>query len=433
MLDIGIENIIFDEEANILGSILKDETLIQETSLRPQHFKDPRNRKMYEIMLALIEADKGINTLSLKHIGKTKGAEIGGDEHIREVINSVVSTNEKVFKRSERAIKENFIMEKARDAADTFVKKQGSRLNIKDLEELTNSINNLEAETTEKGITFKETIKERYEYHVDQKTSGLSGVDTGFNSLNKITDGWTGGNLVIIGARPSMGKTAIVINGMLNSDEETFNTFFSLEMTRGELVDRFIAGKGAINLMKMKNPNKFFSDNERARYNSAIGQLEELNLSIRRDNTVSKIRAAIRRNMLDNPNKKHIVYIDYLTLIRSDMQNINNRHLEVERITQDLKDIAMEFGVPIIVLSQLSRALEQRNDKRPIMADLRESGSIEQVADIIMFLYRDAYYTQDQEDRTTEVIIAKNRNGTTGKVNFEFYRETNIFKDGSSY
>lgn len=427
----GIEDIIFQEESSLLGSILKDETLINELTLKPQHFKDPRNKTLYNAMLALNKADKGINTLSLMHLGKEKNLEMGGQEHIKDILQTAPTTDITAVKRSERAILQYWTLEKAKVAAGEFINKQENRLNIEDLRELTSSINNLESETVEKTETFTETIRNRYEYHAQQLTEGLSGADTGFFSLNKITDGWTGGNLVIIGARPSMGKTAFVINAMMNSPETVFNSFFSLEMTRGELVDRFIAGKGKINLMKMKNPNKYFSEKERARYNESIGRLEGLNLSIRRDNTVSKIRGAIRRNMADYPEKEHVVYIDYLTLIRTE-GTANSRHLEVEKIIQDLKDIALEFNIPIIVLSQLSRQLEQRNDKRPIMADLRESGSIEQAADIILFLHREAYYNESADEKKTEIIIAKNRNGTTGKLWFDFYRTTNLFKDVSS-
>lgn len=422
-----IETIIVQEEYNIIGMILKDESLINEISLKPQHFIDSRNRTTYETMLALKEAGKGINTLSLMHLGKTKSLQMGGKEHIKACINGVVSMTDMALKRSEKAIFDYWTLDKAATAASAFLNEQKKRLDIDDLKQLTREINGLEAETVSDGKSFKDNILERAEYHKQQKATGLSGIDTGYDQLNKITDGWTRGNLIVIGARPSMGKTAFIINSMMNTDESIYNNFFSLEMTEGEIVDRFIASKGKINLMKMKNPNKFFNENEHSRYMQAIGELESVNLKISEERTISNIRAGIRRSMNENPNKKHIAYIDYLTLIRPEQQG-SSRHLEVEKMITELKEIAQEFKIPIIVLSQLSRQLEQRNDKRPIMADLRESGAIEQAADVIIFLHREAYYTPTADEKATDVIIAKNRNGTTGILNFEFYRQTNLFK-----
>src|SRR5699024_8019726 len=140
--------------------------------------------------------------------------------------------------------------------------------------------------------------------------------------------------------------------------------FFSIEMVEGQIVDRFLAAKGKINLMKMRNPNKHFNDNERAKYIAAMGELESLNVDIRNDNNVPDIRAAVRRNIKDHPDLKHVVFIDYLTLIQA-VNKRPNRHNEIEDIVTELKQIAKDLNVPVIVLSQLSRGLEQRQDKHP--------------------------------------------------------------------
>src|SRR5690606_13724336 len=224
------------------------------------------------------------------------------------------------------------------------------------------------------------------------------------------------------------------INSFLRAASRNPNlhvTFFSIEMGEGQIIDRLIASLGGLNLFKMRNPKKHFkTDDEWDRYSNAIGILEKLNLDIRDENTVQDMRAAVRRNISQKPNHDHIVFIDYLTLIRP-THSKQSRHHEIEEISRSLKDMARDFNIPVVVIAQLSRSVEQRQNKRPMLSDLRESGAIEQDADMVLFLYRDEYYNPDTDARgIVEVLIPKNRNGEAGTfIELYFDKETNVFTD----
>jgi replicative DNA helicase len=422
-IELAIQN-----EQFFLGAILKDGTLIEESRLREEHFINISHRDLYRVMLDLKNSGKDISVIAIAHLGESKTMQFGGTRYLGKLMNSVPSVN--AFKSYESRILQYWTIEEGQTYCNEFLEKTKETFNTDDLQELIQKVNRLESQTVTKGRNFKELLYERYQHHEETPESGLSGTDTGFMKLNAITDGWQASDLVIIGARPSMGKTAFILNSMLNAAEkpDVMTTFFSIEMAEGQIIDRLLASKGRINLMKMRNPNKHFQDDERNRYAKAMGELENLNMDVRSESTVPEIRAVIRRNVKNNPDKKHAVFIDFLTLIKAINQR-QNRHNEVEEIVQDLKQIAKDLNIPVIVLSQLSRALEQRQDKRPMMSDLRESGAIEQTADMVLFLYRDDYYNKDAVEGLTEIGIAKSRNGKIGVVDMKFIKETNTFRE----
>ena len=207
-----------------------------------------------------------------------------------------------------------------------------------------------------------------------------------------------------------------------------FRSFFSLEMSGKQLYQRLLSRMTRINAIKWQNPKRFCTDEEQKRAHEAMDTCFKLPLHIHDQGrqTLDSIRARIQKTRRENENASYLVVIDYLQLIP--VEGKFERHdLAIGAITRELKQIAKQYNVPIILLSQLSRAVEQRGDKRPMMSDLRDSGSIEQDADIVMLLYRDEYYNRKTEERTTEVNLAKHRNGPVGMVKLNFIKEYSWF------
>ena len=265
---------------------------------------------------------------------------------------------------------------------------------------------------------------------IGARGGGLSGVPTGFAKLDELTNGLHGGQMIIIAARPSMGKTAFVLSMARNMavDHEQGVAFFSLEMSSVQLMMRLIIAETGLNGNDVKSGR--LTPEQWRHLESATKPLGAAPLFI--DDTpalsVFEFRSKARRLKIHNDIK--IIVIDYLQLMTGNQDSKGNREQEVAFISRTLKAIAKELNVPVIALSQLNRSLETRTDKRPVMADLRESGAIEQDADIIMFIYRDDYYNKDsKEPNVAEVIIGKQRNGPTGTVKLFFQKNQTRFEN----
>ena len=260
----------------------------------------------------------------------------------------------------------------------------------------------------------------------------ITGIPTGWIDLDKITSGLHENQLIIIGARPAMGKTAFALNLATNVATSTGKTvaLFNLEMGSEQLANRMLSSLGQIEGYKFMSGK--LNNNDYVKFNEALSQLEDTNIYI--DDTpgitIGEIRSKCRR-LKTNESGLDLVIIDYLQLISGGKNYGANRQQEVSDISRALKMLAMELNIPVIALCQLSRTVESREDKRPLMSDLRESGSIEQDADIVAFLYRDDYYNKaartDNNTSLSELIIGKHRNGTTGTINLLFKRDTSTF------
>lgn len=261
----------------------------------------------------------------------------------------------------------------------------------------------------------------------------LTGIDTGYVDLDRITNGFQRGDLIILAARPSMGKTAFALNVALNSAERNDGAvaIFSLEMPAEQLMRRMLSAKSSIEGNKLRT-GYFKNDEEFNRLNEAATEMAATKLFID-DSAVVKISDIFSKcRKLKNEHGLDLVLIDYLQLIAGSGKHSDNRQQEVSDISRSLKALARELNVPVIALSQLSRSVETRNDKRPMLSDLRESGAIEQDADIVMFLYRDDYYEKDEEKKNadqveTELDIQKHRNGAVGKIRLQFHKSVNAF------
>lgn len=265
----------------------------------------------------------------------------------------------------------------------------------------------------------------------------ISGLSTGYIDIDKLTDGFHPGELIILAARPSVGKTALALNILQNVaiNNKKSVILFTLEMLAEQVVPRMIASVGQIEAFKLKNGN--LENNDWGRVTSAMATLADTNIYIADTTniTVGDIKAKARRIKAQDPNLSLIV-IDYLTLISGMSRYSGQRQQEVSEISRALKALALELQIPILALAQLSRALEAREDKRPILSDLRESGQIEQDADIVAFLYRDDYHNKEASTPDNiskiEVIIRKNRNGSIGTAELLFKKNTQSFMNFSN-
>ncbi|MEW8987249.1 MAG: replicative DNA helicase, partial [Bacillus sp. (in: firmicutes)] len=285
-------------------------------------------------------------------------------------------------------------------------KNAGAFHNIKDV--LVRTYDNIELLTNRKG--------------------DITGIATGFAELDRMTAGFQRNDLIIVGARPSVGKTAFALNIAQNVATKTGENvaIFSLEMGAEQLVMRMLCAEGNINAQNLRTGA--LTDEDWGKLTMAMGSLSNAGIFI--DDTpgvrIGEIRSKCRR--LKQEHGLGMILIDYLQLIQGDGRSGENRQQEVSEISRSLKQLARELQVPVIALSQLSRGVEQRQDKRPMMSDIRESGSIEQDADIVAFLYRDDYYDKETENKNIiEIIIAKQRNGPVGTVSLAFVKEYNKF------
>lgn len=286
-----------------------------------------------------------------------------------------------------------------------------------------------ENNNTRNVISIKDMMNTEFQrlQNVYDNKGITTGISSGFSDFDQMTNGFNPSDLVILAARPAMGKTAFALNLALNAAKVNKSVLiFSLEMSSSQLLQRFIAIEAGIGLQKIRTG--FLNENDWGRMGLASETLmkTQLNIADLPNATVLEIRAVARR--MKAAGKLDIIIIDYLQLIKNSNGKSENRQQEISDISRSLKGIARELDVPIIALSQLSRAPEQRADRRPVLSDLRESGAIEQDADMVAFLYRDDYYNEESEAKgITEIIIGKQRNGPVGTVKLRFFHELTKF------
>lgn len=267
--------------------------------------------------------------------------------------------------------------------------------------------------------TLYELVAEIYDLPFKEGLSEV-GISTGLNHFDELIGGLRKGELIIVAARPSVGKTAFALNAAIHAARNGTNVmFFSLEMPRRSITYRLAAHVGNINLNCFKKPIQRFNEQDKRNWSTVLGQMSELKISIFDEpaQTIAEIRSKIRKEIREEPNQKHVVFIDYLSLIRADNPNaIPN--VQVSQISRGLKEIAREFDIPVVAISQLSRPSKGNEMRKPMLNELRDSGSIEQDADIVVFLYREGYFDKKKmvkEDvDKLEIIIAKNRQGAIG-------------------
>ena len=425
----------YENECYSLGMMMRDNSLIDETRLKPKHYINPHNKNLFKVMKELRNDDKPADMNSLAQVGENRMATFGGVNTLSNVYGlGVLSHN---FKFTQDKMIEFVAIEEALSEVENFKEKSKFVHNSKQLNELISKINNVQVATIKPQPSFREKLQMRVKQHSEMPEQGLSGTPTGFTSLNKALDGWQPSDLIIVAARPSVGKTAFVLETMrrgAKASPDYMGTFFSCEMDEDKIIDRWIATEGKIPVATMNNPNKFFAGRQEywEKYHKACGELTELPIDVRSEKDINEIRAVIRKIVKENPGKKHLFAIDHLGHVNID-ESFDSNHLKFTYIMKQLKDMQKEFKVPIILIAQLNRGVEGKQDKAPTMSDIRESGSIEEIADVIIFPHRPAYFDREQREvqdiHDVELIIAKNRNGFVGTLPFQFVKKTNLFID----
>lgn len=413
-----------EAEYGLLGCVLKQGELIKEINLQEKHFSNANNQIIFKTLREIEQANEPIDLVSVVvRLGNTNLSRIGGRKHLSDLINSVARIES--YKAYEKFILESWKIREAR-------KIQGIEIHsLDDLAAVVEKYEEIELENNDDDYDHIEAMSQLYQ-SIEEQEPGLSGIDTGFQDLNRMLDGFQKGDLIISAARPSVGKTAKMLNhAKAHGENGGVSAIFSLEMFKDQLNKRMLSTIGRIDGHKMRNPKQYFNADDWSRFTNAMGILSNMNMHIydKAGQTVNEIRSKVSKLRKDYPDKDILVMIDYLQLIRSD-RRYENKNIEVGEITRSLKELARDMDVPVYLLSQLSRGVENRQDKRPMMSDIRDSGSVEQDADVIEFLYRDDYYDSSSEKQNIiEVIIAKQRNGKVGTVELAFLKEYNLFAD----
>ena len=425
-------------EQSVLGAVfISPDTIISlADDLIPDDFYKPANKIVFKTMLSLLEKGEPIDATTMVSALTNQGdiSKIGGMNYVVELVNSTPTS--KNVEHYAKLVKEKATLRKVISGlSESLSSAYQGDVSISDIIAKTEK-SMLDISNQNAGTGFR-NVADILDTHMQivetrSQTDGfVTGMSTGFVGLDKITTGLHEGNLIILAARPAMGKTALALNvaKYVATIERKPAVIFSLEMGAEELIERMLASEGMVPAYHLKTGN--LSTDEWKRLVQAQNNLYDAPIFV--DDTagirISEIRSNARK--LDQEmGGLGVIIIDYLQLITG--AKGENRQQIVSEISRELKILAKDLKVPVIALSQLSRAVEQRQDKRPMLADLRESGSIEQDADIVAFLYRDAYYQKEQADsqeanNVTELILEKNRHGSLGTVKLYFHKEYTKF------
>lgn len=423
------------EKAVLGGIFLKPESfgdIIEIIS--PSDFYKVGHKYIYEAMIDIYNNGENIDPIVVMNELKKQNRfdEIGGESLLYEIIEEVPTAANIITYA--KIIKEKSTLRKLGDVGTKIV--EMSYDGNEDVDTILDKAEGLifkisESKESKDVISIREAMTEEFIRleEVFNNKGVTTGISSGFINFDDKTSGFNPSDLIIIAARPSMGKTAFALNLALNAAMKSSKSvlIFSLEMSSSQLLQRLLAIQSGIGLQKIRNG--FLEEEEWGRLGIASGQLASSNINIADIPNVNvlEIRAMARR--LKAMGKLDMIVIDYLQLIKGTGKG-DNRQQEISDISRSLKGIARELNIPIIALSQLSRAPEQRADRRPMLSDLRESGAIEQDADMVVFLYRDDYYNEESEEKgITEVIIGKQRNGPVGTVKLRFFHEITKFGD----
>ena len=428
-----------EAEQSVLGAMFLSKYALQKSieNLSPEVFYKEAHAKIFNVMTSLAEAGSAIDiTTVIAELDKRKELKQVGDvEYLSEIVNivpSAANVDEYIKIVEEKAILRKLI-ETATEITTTGYSSKEDISTILDTAEK----KILNVVKTRKGTEFRTIQDVLFKTQADleklSQTHGeITGIPTGFYDLDKVTAGLHPNELIIIAARPAMGKTAFALNLATNMAVNAKKTvaLFNLEMGAEQLATRMLSSVGQVEGHKLRSGK--LEHNDWKRINEAISRLADTKIYI--DDTpgmtIAEIRAKCRR-LSSSEDGLDVVLIDYLQLISGGPKYAGNRQQEIAEISRSLKTLAMELEIPVIALAQLSRSVEGRDDKRPILSDLRESGSIEQDADIVAFLYRDDYYNKesaiDENTSKSEFIIGKHRSGPTTTINLIFRRNTSTF------
>jgi len=435
-----------DAERAVLGCIMLTPDSLErlEGILTPEQFYIEANRKVFSAILSLAHDHKPVDALTVKDELARSGwlDECGGETYLAELITAVpTSSNVRYYAE---IVRENAVLRHLLGICNDVSRSVFEDTDLKLVDRLDQAERSMLAVAdayTNAGSLFQKVdslltdayrkLQDRYELQKD-----VTGIETGFLDLDKLTSGLQRGDLIVVAGRPSMGKTAFAMNVAQNaavrSEEHPVVAIFSLEMPSEQITMRMLAVEARVDMSKMRNGR--FNQDDWRKMAAAVGPLAEANIFI--DDTpaitAQQVRSKCRRLKRD-AGSLDLVLIDYLQLMRGS-GGAERREQEISEITRALKALAKEMDVPVIVLSQLNRSLDSRTDKRPVMSDLRESGAIEQDADVIMFIYRDEVYNKNPgNEGLAEIIVAKQRNGPIGTVELAFLKQFTRFENLCRY
>lgn len=424
-----------DAEQSVLGAMLIDKEAVLKVIeiLKPEDFYRDANGHIFEAIINLFDKGEAVDLITLSEELRQTGLldQIGGIAYVAGLANSVpTSANVEYYAKivEEKSLLRQMISVSTKMARLGYDADEEISILLDRAEQMVFELTQRKSQT---GFVPLKTILmdtfERIEF-LFQNKGNVTGISSGFTALDKMTSGFQPSDLVIVAARPSMGKTAFCLNIAQYASLKKKHpvAVFSLEMSKEQLVTRMLCVEAMVDQQKLRTGE--LSDDDWQKLTRVAGPLAQAPLFI--DDTpgisVMEMRAKCRR--LKSEHGLSLIVIDYLQLMTGSKRT-ENRQQEISEISRSLKALAREMQAPVIALSQLSRAVEQRQDKKPMMSDLRESGSLEQDADIIMFIYRDEYYNPDTTDRPgrADIIIAKQRNGPVGTVELGFLREFTKF------
>ena len=427
-----------EAEIAVLGGLILDNEAWEKVAdiLQVDDFYNQQHRKIYSCIVDLIKDDIPFDVLTINE--KVNASDDKSfSTYLSEIINQTPSAAN--IKAYANIVREQSILRQLINVSNNLIEKsRDGGIDSKSLlDEAERTIFNISEESQKANSGFQhinKLVADSFKEIEKRAESGesITGVATGFTDFDKNTLGLQGGDLIIIAGRPSMGKTAFAINiaEYASIKNDTITAIFSMEMSGEQLSTRLISSMGRINSSKIRAGK--LTDDDWPRLTNAIALLSKTNIFI--DDTPAltptDIRARARR--LKREKGLDLIVIDYMQLMQLSNSS-ENRATELSEISRSLKALARELDVPVVALSQLNRSLENRTDKRPIMSDLRESGAIEQDADVISFIYRDEVYNEDSPDKgTAEIIVAKQRNGPIFKTKLTFLGECTRFENFQS-
>jgi len=423
-----------EAEKSVIGSVLLDKDALIEVSgwLRPEHFYDDRHRLIYENILELFEDGLPIDLVTISDKLKKKRilTKVGGRAYLTDLASFVpTSAHAKEYGNivKETATRRGLISS-ATEITQLSYDEELDIANVIDKSE-TLIFDVAQAGIKSNFIHIKDLLKDAYERAANAKnTDDYSGISTGFRELDVLLGGFQKSDLIIVASRPSVGKTSLALDMMRHAAlvEKKKVAFFSLEMSNMQIMDRLLGMQSGIPFWEIRT-NKL-TEEKVVKLANTMGELADANIFVddMAGQHINQVRTKARRLALEQG--VDIVFVDYLQLMHGNSRE--SRTLEVAEVSQGLKNLAKELSIPVVALSQLSRAIEQRQSRRPQLSDLRESGSIEQDADVVIFLDREETWNPETEKKgSADVFIAKHRNGPTGILELAFVKEIASFRN----
>ena len=429
-----------EAEQSVLGSILLDKDLIIVVIdiVSKEDFYSDQNAEIYDSMLTLFKNSEPIDLITIVNELRKRSLleKVGGIPYITSLSSAPDFTSH--ITKYAAIVKEKSILRKLiRTSTDLMQKSYEQSMQIQDILDFAEkSIFDIAQEKDQRGLVkIENVLADSFEILQDlyMRKDKMTGITTGFIDLDRKINGLQKTDLILIAARPAMGKTAFSLNIAQNAAMKgnASVAIFNLEMSKEQLIQRMISSTSHVELNKLKNGN--IEDDEWTKITTGMGILQNTKIYIDDSPGITAVELRSKCRRLKVEKGLDLVLIDYLQLMEGDGRT-ESRQQEISKISRSLKILAKELECPVIALSQLSRAVEQRSDHRPMLSDLRESGAIEQDADLVMFLYRDDYYNPDSDQKNiTEVIIAKHRHGEIGTIPLTWFGQYQLFKDASNY